>query len=378
MARELTTLRHDIYRHPVIAALPVAAHFTYVMLWHLADHEGRLPDNLRTIDAVVHHHRPNDTCREELQVLATAGAIIRYTAPDGTQLIQIADFGRWFTVGDSKFVASLYPPPPNYTPPEHKELPKSPKKRKQQDVRTSAEHSPDNHRTSSADSAALGRTVEEAVAVGVEVEVQEVVAVAEEGGGGGNQESVVDQPVTGPSRVCAWLPHRAEVFSTFPNPILPLSVAERWEDLLGDVPDDLVPVMAGFIRAQQRPVLMIGTLVGIASRDDLGGEQVALAIRDLTMRGIVVPTTRQLATFAKHAEDEARQNRVARASQSVLPSPKPPERDAPPRPDPAPSRGPVRPVVPLPGSSAARSGPQSVTPISAILPTIPAKVTYDA
>lgn len=106
--------------HPRIETLPPVEHFTYVMLWHICDHEGRLLDNLREIDAFVHHGR-SLSCASELERLAELGLIQRYTAATGHRLIQIIDHARWFKISPSKFVRSKYPPPQGYSPPDHEE-----------------------------------------------------------------------------------------------------------------------------------------------------------------------------------------------------------------------------------------------------------------
>ena len=89
----IRTIKPEFWGDEKLAPMPPIDRLVFLGLVSLADDQGRLVDNLKTIDGAI-FSETEDSSRDSLAALASAGRIVRYTAASGQKLIQVANWSK--------------------------------------------------------------------------------------------------------------------------------------------------------------------------------------------------------------------------------------------------------------------------------------------
>jgi hypothetical protein len=113
MAR-IRSVKPSFWSDEKLAPMRPLERLVFLGLISMADDAGRLVDNVKSIDGFLFPDT-DDTAREALDVLAAAGRILRYTAPSGQRLIQLAGWAKHQKVDNP--AKQVLPPPPGFAAP---------------------------------------------------------------------------------------------------------------------------------------------------------------------------------------------------------------------------------------------------------------------
>jgi hypothetical protein len=89
----IRTIKPELWQDEKLSVLDPVTRLVFIGLISMADDAGRLVDNVKSIDGFI-FPETEDTCKDSLGILARLSRILRYVAPSGQRVIQIANWQR--------------------------------------------------------------------------------------------------------------------------------------------------------------------------------------------------------------------------------------------------------------------------------------------